>query len=94
MHTDAAKKRGIKTGDTVRVESKYGSYTGKIKVTELIHPECVNACGTFGHWAKGMPVSDKKGVSHNDLLPPPNMSRVDALSGQIDMCVRVRVSKV
>ncbi|MCP4197726.1 MAG: molybdopterin-dependent oxidoreductase [Proteobacteria bacterium] len=93
MHTDAAKKRGIKTGDTVRVESRYGNYTGKVKVTELIHPECVNTCGTFGHWSKGMPVSEKKGVSHNDLLPPPTMSRVDTLSGQIDMCVRVRVSK-
>lgn len=94
LHTDQAEKRGLKTGDTVCVESKYGKYTGTLKVTELIHPSCVNACGTFGHWAKGMPVSKNKGVAHNALLPPPTLERIDTLSGQIDMCVGVKIYKV
>jgi len=94
IHTSAAEKRGLKTGDLVTVESKYGKYTGRLKVTELIHPECVGTCGTFGHWAKGMPIAKGKGVLHNSLLPPPSFERVDALSGQIDQCVRVKIHKV
>jgi anaerobic selenocysteine-containing dehydrogenase len=94
MHTSAAERRGLETGDTVRVESRYGSYTGRLRVTELVHPDCVNCSGTFGHWAKGLPISTGKGVNHNALLPKPTLDRVDTLSGQIDMCVRVKVSKV
>jgi hypothetical protein len=63
-------------------------------VTELIHPECVGSCGTFGHWAKGMPVSRGKGVGHNCLLPTPNLNRIDTVSGQIDQCVSVKIYKV
>ncbi|MFC1671145.1 molybdopterin-dependent oxidoreductase [Spirochaetota bacterium] len=95
MHTKAAEELGLKTGDIVCVESNYGNkYEGRLQVTELLHPECVNCCGTFGHYAKGMPVSRKKGVQHNELLPKPNLDRIDILSGQIDMCVRVKVYKV
>ncbi len=95
LHTSAADKLGLKTGDKVLVKSSYGGeYKGYLKVTELLHPECVNCCGTFGHWAKDMPVSRQKGVLHNALLPRPNMDRIDTLSGQIDMCVRVKVTKL
>jgi len=30
---------------------------------------------------------------HNRLLPPPNLERIDTLSGQIDQCVRVKIYK-
>jgi anaerobic selenocysteine-containing dehydrogenase len=94
IHTSAAEKRGLATGDTVKVTSKYGSYTGTLKVTELIHPEVVGSCGTFGHWAKGLPISRGKGVLHNQLLPRPDVNRIDVISGQIDQCVRVKIEKV
>lgn len=94
IHTSAAQRRGLKSGDLVRVESRYGSYVGRLQVTELVHPECVISSGTFGHWAKGLPISAGKGVNHNALLPKPTLERIDMLSGQIDMCVRVKVSKV
>lgn len=94
IHTSAAERKGLKTGDTVCVESRYGKYTGKLKVTELVHPDCVNSCGSFGHWAKGMPISKNKGVMHNALLPKPTLDRIDTLSGQVDMCARVKISKV
>jgi anaerobic selenocysteine-containing dehydrogenase len=93
VHTSTARNKGLKTGDTVCVESRYGKYTGKLKVTELVHPDCVNSSGSFGHWAKGMPISKGKGVMHNALLPKPTLDRIDTLSGQIDMCVRVRIYK-
>jgi anaerobic selenocysteine-containing dehydrogenase len=94
IHTSAAERKGLKTGDRVCVESRYGKYTGRLRVTELVHPDCVNSCGSFGHWAKGMPISRNKGVMHNALLPKPTLDRIDTLSGQIDMCVRVKIYKV
>lgn len=93
LHTSLAERKGLRTGDLVTVESPYGSYTGRLKVTELIHPACVGTCGTFGHWAKGLPIAKGKGVMHNRLLPPPTLGRVDTLSGQIDQCVKARITK-
>ncbi|MBM3789595.1 MAG: hypothetical protein FJW35_04490, partial [Acidobacteria bacterium] len=94
VHTSTAKKRGLATGNLVCVESRYGKYFGRLRVTELVHPSCVNCCGSFGHWAKGMPLSRHKGVMHNALLPRPNLDRIDTLSGQIDMCVAVKIYRV
>ena len=94
VHTSMAEKKGLQTRDLVAVESRYGKVVGRLRVTELVHPECVNTCGTFGHWAKGMPISKNKGVLHNSLLPPPRLERIDTLSGQIDQCVRVKIYKV
>lgn len=94
MHTSAAEKRGLATDDLVCVESKYGKYVGRLRVTELVHPESVNCSGSFGHWARGLPVSREKGVMHNALLPKPTLDRIDTLSGQIDQCVAVKVYKV
>jgi len=93
LNTSVAKTKGLETGDMVTVESRYGKFTGRLKATELIHPECVGTCGTFGHWAKGMPIAKNKGVLHNRLLPPPSVERIDTLSGQIDHCVRVKIYK-
>jgi anaerobic selenocysteine-containing dehydrogenase len=94
LHTSAAAARGLATGDMVCVESRYGKYTGRLRVTELVHPASVNCSGSFGHWAQGLPVSRRKGVMHNALLPKPTLDRIDTLSGQIDQCVAVKVYKV
>jgi hypothetical protein len=40
-----------------------------------------------------MPIARGKGVMHNRLLPPPSLERIDTLSGQIDQCVRVKITK-
>ncbi|MDO8835997.1 MAG: molybdopterin-dependent oxidoreductase [Vicinamibacterales bacterium] len=94
LHTAAAEKRGLRTNDLVCVESRYGKYVGRLRVTELVHPETVNCSGSFGHWAKGLPVSRNKGVMHNTLVPKPIPARIDILTGQIDQCVAVKIYKV
>ena len=93
LHTSVAERKGLRNDDIVVVESRSGRITGKLRVTELIHPDCIGIPGTFGHWARKMPVSKGKGASFNSLVPPLSLERIDTLSGQIDMCVRVRVRK-
>lgn len=93
MHTSAAERKGLKDGDKVLIESRYGKDVGTLKVTELVHPECLAIPGILGHWARTLHVALKKGTSFNTLLPPPSLDRIDTLSGQIDTCVRVKVTK-
>jgi molybdopterin-containing oxidoreductase family molybdopterin binding subunit len=91
LHTETAKKKGIKDGDLVWVESRYGKIKGRCRVTECIHPECVGIGGTFGHWAKKMPTARDKGAHYNTLLPNVSLERFDTLTGAIDQCIRVKV---
>lgn len=90
----AAAAKGLADGDRVVIESRHGRDEGTLKVTELVHPECIAIPGTFGHWARARRISGAgKSTAFNRLLPPPGLTRIDTLSGQIDTCVRVRLRK-
>ena len=93
MNADAAKKRGIADGETVRLESEAGSTTGAVKLTEGIHPEVLGIAGIFGSWAKGKPIAQGTGIHFNTLLPI-DLEHTDWVSGGLDSCVRVKVSKI
>jgi len=92
INTETAKKRGIKDGDTIWVESIAGKVKGIAKVTECIHPEVVSVAGSLGGWAKGRPIARGKGVHYNSLLPEAE-DRVDHITGGIEGCVEVKVYK-
>ncbi len=92
INAEAAKKRGIKDGDLVWVESVAGKVKGRARVTECLHPEAVAIAGIFGGWARGKPIARGKGLHHNSLLPA-DVERVDVLSGAIDDCIEVKVYK-
>lgn len=94
MNSSTAKSKGLRDGDRVLIESPHGSEEGTLRVTELIHPECLGIPGMFGHWAIRKSVARGKGTSFNNLLPPPTENRIDVISAQIDSCVRVKVTKI
>jgi molybdopterin-containing oxidoreductase family molybdopterin binding subunit len=93
MNSRTAASKRLHDGDPVLIESRYGFEEATLKVTELIHPECLGIPGMFGHWAVRKTVSHKKGASFNNLLPPPSERRIDVVTGQVDSCVRVKVSR-
>lgn len=93
MNSRTAAAKGLRDGDRIRIESRYGVEEATLRVTELIHPECLGIPGMFGHWAARKIVSHRKGASFNNLLPPPSESRIDLVTGQVDSCVRVRVRR-
>ena len=92
INAETAKRKGVKDGDAIWVESAAGKVKGKAKLTECIHPEVVGIAGVFGSWAKGKPVAKGKGVHFNTLLPI-NMDRIDPISTGLDSCIRVKVSR-
>jgi anaerobic selenocysteine-containing dehydrogenase len=65
-----AKKKGIKTGDLVRVTSNIGYLVTKAYVTEGIHPKVVAISNSFGHQAYGrlasLNLKDKPSWSQSD----------------------------
>ena len=89
-----AEKKGIKDGDRILIESAISKGEGFVKVTELIHPECVGIPSTLGHWARAYSISKYKGTSFNNFLPAPDVAYIDTLSGQTDSCTRVRVTRL
>ena len=93
LNESVAKKKGIVDGDTVWLESPIAKVKATVKVTQCVHPEVVGVGGHFGHWAPNMKVSRGKGVSFNALCHN-DLEHVDMISGALDQCVQVRVSKV
>ena len=84
-----AEKLGIKTGDTVSVESSIAKKNVKVKVTELLHPDCVWLPSTYGVQSKKLEHGYNVGVNFNDFAPV----MVDPLSGTTmaqEVIVKVR----
>ncbi len=92
MHRGIAEKKGIRDGDIVTVESRVGTVKGRVRLTEGIHPECIGIFGVLGQWARDKVIAKGKGAHVNSLIGH-DWSMVDTLTGQLDFCARVKVSK-
>lgn len=87
INAETAARLGIKTGDWVWVESRYGKVKAKARVSQGIHPEVVGLQHGFGHWALGE-AAKGRGTSDSALRP----TRADPIAGQAmhkQCCVRV-----
>lgn len=93
INLEIAKKKGIKDGDIIWIESTKGRrIKGKAKLTEGIHPEGLGIAGCAGHWSKDQPIAKDKGVFFNDLLEI-DMEHTDPIDMNLDLCVKVKVYK-
>lgn len=97
MNQSRADKLGITNGDTVVLEAtldyeKYSRIVKKtvpVKVTELLHPECVWLPSCYGNFSPKQTFGLNRGVNYNDFAP----ARVEPLSGGCmvqEVIVRVR----
>jgi len=94
LNADTARKKGIRSGDRVRLETEEGYQAeGQALLTECIHPEVVGTAGCFGRKSKALTLSHGKGVHFNTLLPH-SIERIDSLSAALDSCVRVKVTRL
>ena len=92
MNAETARKKGVKDGDTICLENRYGDMqAGKVKLSQLIHPKVVAAVG-LGSWARGEPISRGKGINPNALLRQ-DQHRFCPISGASEPTVRVKAYK-
>lgn len=96
LNPEVARKKGIKAGDWVEIESAGtgNKVEGRVVLTEAVHPEVVAYASGGGHWAKGMPIASQKGkgVALAWMIPL-SWDYMDTLSMNCDLCVKVKVSK-
>jgi len=93
MNVDTAKRKGLKDRDLIEIESSYGhKVRGTLKLRKGQHPETV-AFVSAGHWAKGQPVAKGKGIAFT-FLQEQKFEKCDALTLNVETCVKVRVKKV
>jgi anaerobic selenocysteine-containing dehydrogenase len=94
INTATAAKKGIKTGDTIVIESQWGKTQGTAKVTELIHPEVIGIPSGHGAASPMANPITAEGAYHNGLgtLDEANLA-VDPLTAQIEEGFAVKVYK-
>jgi len=92
INTDTAKRKGLNDGDEIWVESRYGRTSGKLKVTELIHPEVVGIPAGYGSSTIMMSPDARKGPYFNALITGDESIGIDPVSGGIGVGPRVKVT--
>ncbi|MBI4321393.1 MAG: molybdopterin-dependent oxidoreductase [Chloroflexi bacterium] len=94
LNADTAKKKGLKDGDEVWVESVSARRVrGKVKLTEGLHPEALGVGACAGHWSRHQPIARGKGVFFNELLEI-DLDHINHANSNLDLCVKVRIRKV
>jgi anaerobic selenocysteine-containing dehydrogenase len=87
----AAERKGLKEGDWVRVESRYGKVEGRVHVSSLFHPDAVGISGCYGPKTIHSNPLISKGPHFNALLSIDERT-LDVTAG-IDIAPRVKVYK-
>jgi phenylacetyl-CoA:acceptor oxidoreductase len=92
MNTSAAKKRGIKEGDEIWIESPAGKIKQTVRLSQTIRPDSVLISGQFGQW--GMPVAKETHRATISTLVPISVAWTDKLLGsQQSLCVKAKIYK-
>jgi molybdopterin-containing oxidoreductase family molybdopterin binding subunit len=93
LNAETARKKGIKSGDPVWVESKdAGKVRGRAVLVEGIHPQVVGIANNGGHWSPNMPVARGKG-SFFEALMPLDLNKTDPVTITMDCDAIVKIYK-
>jgi len=77
VHESVAAKKGIKSGDKVRIKSELGSIEAIARVTDMGRPDVLVLPFGHGHWAHGRWASNT-GSQHVDSI---TVNQSDRISG-------------
>ena len=93
MNPEQGRRKGIKDGDTVWLENRYGAKEkGQVKFMEGQHPKTLGIAGQGGLISKGRPIAKGKGSNFCKLLPN-HLKHYDPVTGNIETSVAVKVYK-
>jgi molybdopterin-containing oxidoreductase family molybdopterin binding subunit len=91
INAATAKRKGLADGQAVWIETESGRRVkGRLKLTQMVHPEGIGIGGCHGHWGEGMPVAKDKGVFFNGLLEL-DREHASPVNLNLDLCARVRL---
>ena len=93
INTKTANRKGIKTGDILKIESPFGEVTGRASVCEEVHPECIAISNGISRWSQH-PVGKKKVSTHFNKLLPADVKWTDSMSGHLETSTKVKLSVI
>jgi thiosulfate reductase/polysulfide reductase chain A len=92
MNTAAARKKGIKEGDEIWIESPAGKIKQTVRLSQTIRPDSLLISGQFGQW--GMPVAKETHRATISTLVPISIAWTDKLLGsQQSLVVKAKIYK-
>jgi anaerobic selenocysteine-containing dehydrogenase len=91
INTGTAREKGLKDEDRVCVESPYGKTRGKLRVTELIHPEVIGIPACYGSSTPLMCPYAREGPHFNSLISGEQNTQIDPVHGGINIGPKVKV---
>jgi len=68
MNVTAAAQLGIKSGDTVTIETRVGKINGTAQVVQGIRPDTIAVSYHYGQWSQGYSPEGRKGTAINQVL--------------------------
>ena len=68
IHAETAKQMGIKTGDSVQIETRVGKVMGTARLTQGVRPDTLAVSYHYGQWSKGYAPGAEKGTWINQVL--------------------------
>jgi anaerobic selenocysteine-containing dehydrogenase len=92
INSGTALQKGLKDGDIVEIESRYGRTTGAVKTTELIHPDAVGIPGSHGLGTIQSNPLNRVGTNIN-VLYSMDEDTIDAVSAGQELSPRVKLRK-
>ena len=93
INEEVAREKGFATGDEVWVEAETGlRVSGRLRLTQAIHPEGLGIAALCGHWGDGQPVAKGKGVFYNGLLEL-DWDHASPVNMNLDLCAKVKVTR-
>jgi len=87
-----AQRKNIKDGDMVIIESRYGKIEGRVRVSELFHPDAVGVSGNYGLGTLQSNPLNRIGPNFNTLLSLDEKT-FDGVSGGQDSAPRVKLHR-
>lgn len=94
INAQTAKEKGLEEGDTILVESIYGtSLEGPVHLSNLIEPSCLGFAGNYGHVAPQMNPYARRGLNYNQLLNA-DEGNFDPASGGMENTAACKISKI
>jgi molybdopterin-containing oxidoreductase family molybdopterin binding subunit len=89
MNVETARRKAIKEGDVICVESHWGGKVkGRAKLALAVHPQVI-AMVPMGGWARRRPIARGKGTHFNELLRGDHR-HVCPVSGAFELGVKVK----
>lgn len=84
VHPDTARKYGVRNGQRIRLESRYGAMEAVVRETQLVHPQTIGVPGGEGRGKMAE-------MSNFNSLLTTREDTYDALNVCIDVSPRVRI---